>query len=203
MVWCQEIQYATVWSMAKKETPTERLGPDDWTSAALSAIAHNGVANVSIERIAKQLGATKGSFYWHFKDRDALIVAALELWERHYTDDIIDRLSSIEDPRERFRGLLETAFHDHPGVLIDANLLASASDEMVGAALKRVAKKRLGFVRQIFAQDDASGGPDRALLAYSAYIGLSQLRRTAPSLTPKGVRSKAYIANLVSWLMDD
>ena len=200
---CQEVPYANVWTMAKKDTPVDRLGPDDWTIAALAAIADNGIANVAIERIAKQLGATKGSFYWHFKDRSALIAAALDLWERHYTDDIIERLASVEDPRERFRGLLESAFHDHPGVLIDANLLAFASDEMVGQALKRVAKKRLGFVGQIFAQADASGGADRALLAYSAYIGLSQLRRTAPSLTPKGKHSAAYIANLVSWLMDD
>jgi AcrR family transcriptional regulator len=188
--------------MVKKETPPDRLGPDDWTRAAIAAIAENGIANVSVERIAKQLGATKGSFYWHFKDRSALVAAALDLWERRYTDDIIERLASVEDPRERFRGLLESAFHDQPGVLIDANLLAFASDSMVGAALDRVAKKRLGFVDQIFAQADAPGGSDRALLAYSAYIGLSQLRRTAPDLTPKGKRAAAYIANLVNWLMD-
>jgi len=190
-------------AMAKKDTSADRLGPDDWTRAALAAIADNGIANVSVERIARQLHATKGSFYWHFKDRSALIAAALELWERRYTDDIIERLSSVEDPRERFSSLLESAFHDHPGVMIDANLLAFASDEMVGPVLDRVAKKRLGFVDQIFAQADAPGGSDRALLAYSAYIGLSQLRRTAPSLTPKGKRATAYIANLVRWLMDD
>lgn len=190
-------------AMVKGGTTADRLGPDDWTTAALAAIAENGVANVSVERIARELHATKGSFYWHFKDRHALIVAALELWERRYTDDIIERLASIDDPRERFRSLLESAFHDHPGVLIDANLLAFASDEAVGAALNRVAKKRLAFVDQIFAQADAPGGSDRALLAYSAYIGLAQLRRTAPGLTPKGRRSAAYIANLVSWLMDD
>lgn len=189
--------------VAEKNSVSDRLGPQDWTSAALEAIAENGIANVSIERIARGLRTTKGSFYWHFKDRAALIDAALELWERLYTDEIIERLAAVEDPRERFRGLLMSSFHEHPGVLIDANLLASASDPVVGAALERVARKRLAFVDQIFSQADVDGGSDRALLAFSAYIGLSQLRRTSPGLTPKGRRSTAYVDHVVGWLMDD
>ena len=63
----------------------DRLGPEDWTKVALAAIAEQGAANVSIERLARELGATKGSFYWHFKDRPALIAAALDRWERDYT----------------------------------------------------------------------------------------------------------------------
>src|SRR5215211_1580023 len=76
----------------------DRLRAEDWTKAALAAIAEKGVANVSIERLARELGATKGSFYWHFKDRPALIAAALDRWERDYTDRIIERLSEIDDP---------------------------------------------------------------------------------------------------------
>jgi AcrR family transcriptional regulator len=180
---------------------SDRLGPQDWTKAALVAIADKGVGNVSIERLARELGATKGSFYWHFKDRPALIAAALERWERDYTDRIIERLSDIDYPRERFRALLESAFVDHPGVLIDANLLAAADDPMIGVVLERVARKRLAFVDRIFAQIGAPGGSDRALLAFSAYVGLAQLRRTAPSLTPKGKRSQTYVDHAVTWLL--
>ena len=49
------------------------LTPGDWARAALAAIARGGIAAVAVESIAADLGATKGSFYWHFKNRDALI----------------------------------------------------------------------------------------------------------------------------------
>src|SRR4051812_23165443 len=187
----------------KKTSTADRLGREDWTKAALAAIADKGTANVSVERLARELGATKGSFYWHFKDRPALIDAALQRWERDFTDRIIERLFDVADPRERFRMLLESAFEDHPGVLIDANLLAAAEDPPVGAALERVARKRLAFVDKIFAELGADGGSERAILAFSAYVGLAQLRRTAPDLMPTGRRTKAYIDHAVAWLLGD
>jgi AcrR family transcriptional regulator len=185
------------------EVAPERLGPEDWTKVALAAIAEKGAANVSIERLARELGATKGSFYWHFKDRPALIAAALDRWERDYTDRIIERLSEVTDPRERFRALLESAFDDHPDVVIDANLLAAADDPLIGPVLERVARKRLAFVDRIFAEMRTPGGSDRALLAFSAYVGLAQLRRTGPSLAPTGERSKAYVDHAILWLLGD
>jgi AcrR family transcriptional regulator len=175
----------------------DRLAPDDWTRAALGAIASKGAGSVSVERLARELGTTKGSFYWHFKDRQALIDAALQWWERESTDRVIEQLSAVDDPRARFRALLESTFGDHPGVLIDANLVADASNPAVGAALERSARKRLAFVERIFAQIGTPAGSDRALLALSAFVGLAQLRRTAPMLTPKSRRAKTYIDNAV------
>jgi AcrR family transcriptional regulator len=181
----------------------DRLGPDDWTRAALGAIAEKGVANVSIERLARELGATKGSFYWHFADRPALIAAALDRWERDYTDRIITKLADLDGPREQLRALLETAFVDDPGVLIDANLLAEADDPVVGEALERVARKRLAFVDEIFARLERPGGSDRALLAFTAYLGLAQLRRTAPDLAPTGRRGRTFVDHTLEWVLGD
>ena len=200
----KSIRYRMDMALTGKRTgAADRLGAADWTRAALAAIAEKGTANVSVERLARELGATKGSFYWHFKDRPALIEAALQLWERDYTDRIIERLADVPDPRERFKKLLESAFEDHPGVLIDANLLAAADDPPVAAALERVARKRLAFVDKVFAELDADGGSDRAMLAFSAYVGLAQLRRTAPNLVPTGRRTKPYIDHAIAWLLGD
>src|SRR3954451_13000286 len=181
----------------KKTSTADRLGREGGTKPARAALADKGTANVSVERLARELGTTKGSFYWHFKDRPALVDAALQRWERDFTDRIIGRLSDIADPRERFRKLLESSFEDHPGVLIDANLLAAADDPPVGPVLERVARKRLAFVDRIFAELETEGGSDRALLAFSAYTGLAQLRRTAPRLTPHGRRVQSYVAHAV------
>src|SRR4051812_43402593 len=119
----------------------KRLGPDDWTSAALAAIGEGGIATVSVERLPTGLGATKGSFYWHFADRPALIEAALARWEAESTDAVIDALADVEDPLERFRLLLAEAFVDRPATRIDANLVADVATPAVGAALARVSAK--------------------------------------------------------------
>jgi len=209
MVSVKDFPYGTVWFMPPRQDQSttrsqrDRLGPDDWTRAAIGAIAENGARNVSVERLARELGTTKGSFYWHFKDRTALIDAALDRWERDFTDHVIDSMATIEDPRRRFRALLETTFTDQPGVTIDANLVADAGDSAVGAALERAARKRLAFVERIFAEIGAPDAPDRALLAFSAYVGLAQLRRTAPDLTPSSRRAKTYIDHACAWLLGE
>ena len=58
-----------------------RLSAEDWALAALDVIAESGLAAVAVEPLARRLGVTKGSFYWHFPSREALLVAALERWE--------------------------------------------------------------------------------------------------------------------------
>ena len=55
-----------------------RLSAEDWAQAALDLIAEQGVGAVAVEPLARRLGVTKGSFYWHFPSRDALLQAALE-----------------------------------------------------------------------------------------------------------------------------
>ena len=61
--------------------PTSRLSAQDWVAAALSALTRGGVSAVRIDVLARELEITRGSFYWHFKDRDALLTAVLEEWE--------------------------------------------------------------------------------------------------------------------------
>jgi AcrR family transcriptional regulator len=181
----------------------QRLRPADWVSAALDAIAAGGVRNVSIERLARDLGTTKGSFYWHFADRPALIAAALDEWELRQTDRIIERLAAIPEPAERLRALLDSAFDASAGVLLDANLLADADDPTVGSALQRSTRKRLAFVAQLFRELDVTGSDDRALLAFSAYLGLAQLRRIAPELAPQGTAARGYSDFATAWLLGD
>jgi len=80
-------------AMARKQ-----LTPHDWTTAALRAMARGGVSAVSVSALAGELDATRGSFYWHFKDRDALLTAALELWERDNTTALIVETRDIATP---------------------------------------------------------------------------------------------------------
>src|ERR671922_6013 len=80
---------------------TSHLSRERWIAAALDALADGGMAAVAVEPLAARLGVTKGSFYWHFRDRDELLTAALQEWERTGTEELIKRLDQIADPRER------------------------------------------------------------------------------------------------------
>ncbi|MGB1558654.1 MAG: TetR/AcrR family transcriptional regulator, partial [Oceanococcaceae bacterium] len=85
------------------------LTADDWAQAALQVIAKGGISAVSIESIARDLGVTKGSFYWHFRSRKDLLRAAMALWEKQETDEIIALAQSIPDPRKRIQEVFRTA----------------------------------------------------------------------------------------------
>jgi AcrR family transcriptional regulator len=66
----------------RQKTERTRLSAEDWEDAALNLIAEQGVGALAVEALARQLGVTKGSFYWHFRTREALLQAALERWEQ-------------------------------------------------------------------------------------------------------------------------
>ncbi|HXD53500.1 MAG TPA: helix-turn-helix domain-containing protein, partial [Solirubrobacteraceae bacterium] len=59
----------------------DQLTPEDWERAALAAIRDGGPEAVAVEPLARRLGVTKGSFYWHFANRDGLLGAAIARWE--------------------------------------------------------------------------------------------------------------------------
>src|SRR2546423_10104971 len=76
----------------------------DWEEAALRAIATRGAGDLSIPHLARSLGVTKGSFYWHFESLRGLIDAALRRWES-LDHEALDELRPIDDPRARLEAL--------------------------------------------------------------------------------------------------
>ena len=58
-----------------------QLGREDWVFAGAKALAEGGHKALRVERVARELSVTKGSFYWHFQDRDSWAEAVLAYWE--------------------------------------------------------------------------------------------------------------------------
>jgi len=174
--------------MAERQEGSERrLSRDDWVTAALKAIADGGLAAVAVEPLAARLGATKGSFYWHFKSRDALLSAAIERWEKETTTDVVAEITAAQDaPAVQFRRLvirvIERAERDRVGPA----LLASATHPAVAPALERITAARLGVIATVFKRlgFPAAEARRRALLSYSAYLGHGQLAHSTPRALP-------------------
>jgi len=174
--------------MAERKTSgPRRLTRDDWITAALVAIADGGLAAVGVEPLAARLGATKGSFYWHFENRDALLGAAISRWEQETTTDVVAEITAARDaPASQFRrlvaGVIERAEQDRVGPA----LLASAAHPAVAPVLERVTAARLDLITVVFRR---LGFPQaqarrRALLAYSSYLGHGQLAHSTPGVLP-------------------
>ena len=164
------------------------LSPDDWTLAALAAIARGGVGAVAVEVIAAELGATKGSFYWHFKNRDALIQAALDRWERERTEAVISDLEREPDPAVRLKKLFGASFKRGPSDRAEIALLANPGHPAAVRAVRRPAERRITYIAR---QLEVLGWPtaeahDRALVLYYVYVGYLQMAHVAPDLVANG-----------------
>jgi AcrR family transcriptional regulator len=185
----------------QKASGQRRLTRDDWITAALGAIADGGLAAVGVEPLAARLGATKGSFYWHFENRDALLEAAIRRWEKETTTDVAADITAAHDaPASQFRrlvaGVIKRAEQDRVGPA----LLASATHPAVAPALERVTATRLNLIATVLRR---LGFPPaearrRALLAYSAYLGHGQLAHSTPRVLPTTTAGRrAYLNDAI------
>ncbi len=83
-----------------------RLTASDWVNAASLMMARQGISDVRIEVLAKKLKVTKGSFYWHFKDRNALFDAMLALYEARSHAFMESVRASAASPSMQLRSIL-------------------------------------------------------------------------------------------------
>ena len=96
-------QVAAQGAIISDRTQLERF---DWLSSALSIFISEGIDAVRITRLAENLGVTRGSFYWHFSNRNDLIDSLVEYWKNKNTPAI---LNSIDDPSSLDDGILSFA----------------------------------------------------------------------------------------------
>jgi AcrR family transcriptional regulator len=129
--------------MARKRTA------DEWVRAAFVVLASHGAAAVRVESLARALGVTKGSFYWHFPTRAAFLRAMLQHWEATATAAIITAVEQAGGtPSERLsRLVLSTAPHPQAPATEQAIRAWGASEPAVRRALERVDARRAQYVR--------------------------------------------------------
>jgi AcrR family transcriptional regulator len=127
---------------------------DDWIGAAAAALAEGGLDAVRVEALARDLGMTKGSFYWHFADRAALLETLLEQWESGALE-LLDAAESAEEEDRLgvfFRGLPRAG-----GAVSDAEVFAWARrDRAVAERVSVVERKRLAFLKDQLSRQGAS-----------------------------------------------
>ena len=142
---------------------TKTLTKDDWLRAAMELLRTRGIGGVRVLPLAKQLGVSRGSFCWHFEDRDDLLRSMLDWWDREMTDGVIQVANgSSGSPRARLVAVAEDV------VRFDRNRYEAAirtwaeGDKRVAKTLKRVVNKRLDYVTSLFREAGFSPAEARA-----------------------------------------
>jgi AcrR family transcriptional regulator len=170
------------------------LDADRWEQAALDAFERGGAAAVAVEPLARALGVTKGSFYWHYANRQALLAAAVARWERLHVDAPLDAAATIADPMQRLQAILGAASNKPPTIFL--KMLEGVGEPVVQAAVTRAAELRVAFLERAFRELGLT--PARAhrqaLFAYASYVGRALLGRDAPDLIGDERRLAQHIA---------
>lgn len=176
-------------------TASPRLTRDSWIDAALELLLQHGPDAVAVQPLARHLGATKGSFYWHFTSRDDLLRATLERWETTADQAITSVEARSDDPRKRAELLVEDVTTDrNSGELL---LLAGSDHPDVAAAVERVARKRIEYLGRLLraAGLTPAVAQRRALLAYAAYVGHALLAASTPGVLPDTARARRALVS--------
>jgi AcrR family transcriptional regulator len=135
--------------MFMKKAPDRSNG--DWIKAAGRRLASGGIAAVAVEPLARDLSVTKGSFYWHFRDRAALLKALLADWEAGSTEPLLRRLDAAggapgQGPRARLGRLAATVASEGAGALDPAIRAWARHDVAAAETVGRVDHARLAFI---------------------------------------------------------
>ena len=169
--------------MSKRATRLPDKTRDDWISAALAALAEGGIEAVKVERLAARLGVSKGSFYWHFKDRPALLAALLDLWDGNVTQQLIDEAAGLPTPAARLRKVAELALAaTMEGVdsgRAEAAVQAWATtDEAAAKRLRGVEEVRIDYIAGELEAAGMPGAQARSMgkALYMALLGLYAAR---------------------------
>jgi AcrR family transcriptional regulator len=153
-------------------TVQRRMARRDWVEVGYQELVRAGERGVSVNALAARLGVTKGSFYWHFKDRPEFLRALLDRWANERTDEVLGlALGSTSDPRERLRRIQALGREIAP---IDrAMRLWAQHDADAAEAVRRADQALLGHIatcleRLAFTPDDARL---RASLMLRTWVG--------------------------------
>jgi AcrR family transcriptional regulator len=136
-----------------KRRVSKRLTREQWLSLALDVVARKGGAKLRIDRLVRDLEVTKGSFYWHFKNRDDFVRSLVDYWVSYSTSQVIEEVNRVGgDAKKRFYVVLEKVTREDLGRYDLAMRAWAALEPAVARVVTKVDAQRLSYVRGLFSE---------------------------------------------------
>ena len=127
---------------------SDSLTREDWISGAWDMLGEAGLEGVRVEPLAKNLGVTKGSFYWHFKDRQELLDALLDRWFAIWDDQMSPDIDGNGTAADRIWALIESVIRRTTRSQTISLRLLSHKDPDVALRIEERDAQRLAFLMQ-------------------------------------------------------
>lgn len=164
------------------------LTPDNWIQAATDLLVDQGIDSVRVDVLSKRMGVTRGSFYWHFRDREDLLRSVLQAWRSRATEQVTARFErDHSDPRELVHELFLLPFRGQSAeraARIELAIRAWARrDDIARQAVDEADASRIAYIAQVFSAlgFGIAEARQRAFLLYAYEVAESILRQQGSS----------------------
>ncbi len=159
----------------------DQLSAKDWLDQGLKALARNGFTALKAEPLAKAMGVSRGSFYWHFADVAAFHAAILQRWREVAAEQIIADVETASTGDDGLKLLLRRVFGERLR-LENAVRTWAALDPAARAAVQAIDQRRLGYVAQLLERAGLAAelARDRAQILYWAFLGFALSEQPLP-----------------------
>jgi AcrR family transcriptional regulator len=159
----------------------DQLAAADWINQGLEALARSGFTALKADPLAKAMGVSRGSFYWHFADLGAYHAALLQRWREIMTEQIIADLDA-DRTGDPLRSLLRRAF----GAKLDLERAVrnwAAFEPAAQAAVRAIDRRRLDYIEGMLQNRGltAAKAQARAQILYWTFLGFALSGPTLPA----------------------
>jgi AcrR family transcriptional regulator len=127
---------------------SSRLGPGDWLRAAFARLTQQGVEAVRVELLARDLDVSKGSFYWHFRDRGDLLEKMLAAWEKAEFDWLEGETTEAAAATRWARFIERTSNTQRTGMAV-ALAAWARQDEHVAVRVAAIEQKKAALIASV------------------------------------------------------
>jgi AcrR family transcriptional regulator len=172
---------ANVNTVVYGEIMTDQLSAKDWLDQGLRALATSGFTALKAEPLAKAMGVSRGSFYWHFADVEAFHAAVLKHWHEVAVEQIIAGIEAVPADQSPIAQLLRRSFDRKPALEGAMRSWATLSP-MARAAVDAVDRRRLSYVESLLEATGLAPGVARARaqILYWAFLGFALSEKPLP-----------------------
>jgi AcrR family transcriptional regulator len=166
----------------------DQLSAKDWLDQGLRTLAESGYTALKAEPLAKAMGVSRGSFYWHFADVGAFHAAILKHWHEVAAERIIANVEAAAANDNPLPFLLRRVFGERLS-LENAVRSWAAVEPAAKAAVQAIDRRRLSYVERLLR---ASGlcpevARARAQILYWAFLGYALSDKPLPRARQQAV----------------
>ncbi len=145
-----------------------------WLEKALDVLFSHGIAHVKVETLARELKVTKGSFYWHFKNRSELLNGMVDWWRDNqiaFLEDLDEQL--LDDPTHQIKSVIGFTHHTDDSRHDVAMREFARIDQYAKSAVTEIDQRRIDYLTTLFrsAQFSSTESSLRARALYFYQVG--------------------------------